>query len=120
MIKFHHKAYTLVEMMIVVAIIAVILSLALPNYLKTGKASAKNACINNLKQIDGAMEQWAIDKNIEDGITPTAEQEEEIYGYIDGGKPNCPSKGIYTIYAVGSKPQVRCSKDQSEGHKLPE
>lgn len=112
--------YTLVEIMIVVAIIGVILSIALPNYLKTGKASARTACISNLKQIDGAIEQWALDHSIATGALPDAEQEEEIYNYIKGGKTNCPSKGEYTIYPVGNKQQVKCSKEESQGHKLPE
>ncbi|MDD5422643.1 MAG: hypothetical protein PHT32_04375 [Candidatus Omnitrophica bacterium] len=104
--------------MIVVLVIAIILAIVVPNYLKTGRAAAKNACINNLKQIDGAIEQWALDNTIQSGTQPSIEQEEVIYVYIDGGKPACPSKGVYTIYPVGDKPQVRCSKE-SEGHTLP-
>lgn len=118
MIKYSRKAYTLVEIMIVVAIVAIIFSIALPNYLKTGKVSARNICINNLKQIDGAVEQWALDKSIPQGVTPTSSQEEEIYGYVKSGKPKCPSGGEYTIHAVGDNPQVTCNRED-EGHKLP-
>ena len=114
------KGYTLVEIMIVVAIIAIFLSISVPNYLKAGKTSARNVCINNLKKIDGAIDQWAMDDSIQAGIVPSPSQENDIYNYVDGGKPECPSKGEYTIHAVGSKPQVTCSKAESDGHKLPD
>lgn len=119
MIISSRKGYTLVEIMIVVTIIAVILAIVVPNYLKTGKEAAKKACINNLKQIDSAIEQWAFDNTISAGTVPSEQQEEEICAYIDGGRPSCPSHGEYVMYAVGASPQVKCTKE-SEGHKLPE
>lgn len=111
--------FTLVEIMIVVAIIAIILAVALPNYLTQSTTSKKTICINNLRQVDATIDQWAIDYNISDGASPSAQQEEEIYNYVKGGKPKCPSGGTYTIYQVGVKPQVRCSLE-NEDHKLPE
>lgn len=118
--KFYSKeGYTLVEIMIVVTIIVVIFAIAFPNYIKSGRISAKNVCINNLKQIDSAVEQWALENNIRPGLIPDAAQEEEIYAYIQGDRPICPSKGTYTFGEVGSKPQVRCSRED-EGHKLPD
>ena len=118
MTKYPHKGYTLVEIMIVVSIIAAIVAIILPNYLKASRTSARNVCINNLKQIDGAVERWALDYNIPSGIVPSSSQEEEVYGYIESGMPRCPSGGVYTIHAVGSKPQVTCSRED-EGHVLP-
>lgn len=109
---------SLVEIMIVVAIVAAITAIAIPNYLKTGKKSTKVICINNLKQIDSAIGQWALDNDVRDGVVPSEAQEEVIYNYIKGGKPECPSKGVYSINALGSDPQVECSYAESEGHKL--
>lgn len=111
------RGYTLVEIMIVVAVIAILMSVAIPNYLKSGKAASRNTCILNLRQIDGAMEQWAMDNNISEGSVPSPSQEDSIYNYIDGGKPVCPSSGEYTLHAVNSRPQVTCSRED-EGHKL--
>lgn len=119
MIRFPHRGYTLVELMIVVAVIATILAISIPNYLKTGKDAAKNICLNNLKQIDGAFEQWALDNNSPVGTVPSSSQEDDIYAYIDSGKPKCPSNGDYTIHALGAAPQVTCSRED-EGHRLPE
>ena len=112
------RGYTLVEIMIVVAVIAILMSVAVPNYFKSGKTTSKNTCISNLRQIDGAMEQWAMDNNMSEGSIPSLSQEESIYNYVDGGKPVCPSGGEYTIHAVNSRPQVTCSRED-EGHKLP-
>jgi prepilin-type N-terminal cleavage/methylation domain-containing protein len=112
------RGYTLVEIMIVVAVLAILLSVALPNYFKSGKTTSRNSCNINLRQIDGAMEQWAMDNNIPEGTVPSGQQESEIYGYMDSGMPVCPSHGEYFIHAVGTKPQVTCSRED-EGHKLP-
>ena len=115
---FKHKGFTLVEIMIVVAIIAIALSIAIPNYFHMTSVSKRTACINNLGRIAGAVEQWALDKNTPSGTTLTPEQEDTIYSdYLRDGKPVCPSGGVYTINTVGTNPQVQCSRED-EGHKL--
>lgn len=114
-----HKAFTLVEIMIVVAIIGIILAIALPNYVKSGKNAKKTVCIANLEKIDSAIDQWVLDKQVSQGVTLSESDINEIYNsYVKGGEPKCPSGGIYTIHVVGSKPQVTCSFED-EGHKLP-
>ena len=54
-------AFTLVEIMIVVAIIGLLAAIAIPNFVRARTQSQKNACINNLRQIDGAVQQWALE-----------------------------------------------------------
>ena len=115
MMRLRHNGFSLVEIMIVVAIIAILLAIAVPGYLKIRASSKRTVCINNLKKIDAAIDQWAIEKNVGDGT----DVPEEIYGYIKGEEPKCPSGGTYTLYPVGSRPQVRCSFE-GDGHKLPE
>jgi chromosome segregation ATPase len=72
----------------------------------------QNACINNLRQIDAAKTQWALEKNKADKDVPTAQ---DLLPYLkDGVFPVCPSGGTYTINAVGEFPA--CS---IPGHVLP-
>lgn len=73
----------------------------------------RNACINNLRQIDAAKQQWALENNKTAAAIPTAR---DLLPYFkDGVFPACPSGGIYTIGAVGEAPT--CSVP---GHVLPQ
>lgn len=63
--------------------------------------SPNNACINNLRQIDAAKEQWALENKKSDGDPILKPQ---ILEYIKGGKVTCPASGIYTFGKVGQPP----------------
>jgi prepilin-type N-terminal cleavage/methylation domain-containing protein len=107
--KMNRKGFTLVEIMIVVAIIGLLAAIAIPNFLKSRETSRMNACINNLRQIDGAKEQWAIAKKKKEG---DAIEATEVWEYIKGGKePTC---------AVGTLPTCSLGTDAKYPHKLPE
>ncbi len=97
------SGFTLVEIMIVVAIIGLLAAIAIPNFVKARDKAQKNACIANLKQIDSATEQWALEakKKTGDGTT-----ESEIVQYLKNStKPTCPASGDYVIGAtVGASP----------------
>jgi prepilin-type N-terminal cleavage/methylation domain-containing protein len=111
-IKTNRKSgFTLVEIMIVVAIIGLLAAIAIPNFVKARTTAQKNACINNLRQIDGAKEQWALENKKSAGSATT---DSEVDGYIKGGSPKCPGGGKYTYNAVDTVP----SCDQA-GHALP-
>jgi prepilin-type N-terminal cleavage/methylation domain-containing protein len=113
------KAFTLVELMIVTAVIAIILAIAVPNYLKSATTSRKTICIANLEKIDAAIDQWVLENHIPPGTALSESDEAKVYrDYVKGGKPKCPAGGTYTIHSVGDSPQVTCS-NEGEGHKLP-
>lgn len=56
--------FTLVELMIVVSIIGLLLAIAVPNFLEARERSRSKACVENLRQIDTAKQQYMLDKNI--------------------------------------------------------
>jgi prepilin-type N-terminal cleavage/methylation domain-containing protein len=105
-------AFTLVEIMIVVAIIGLLAAIAIPNFIKAREISQRNACIANLKQIDGAKQTWALETRQIATATPT---EALLYGptlYIRD-TPVCPADGNYTLNTVATKPTCNVS-----GHSL--
>jgi prepilin-type N-terminal cleavage/methylation domain-containing protein len=109
--------FTLVEIMIVVAIIGLLAAIAIPNFVKARTAAQKNACINNLRQIDGAKEQLAL----ENKLAPNAAvATSDLYGtdkYIRE-RPTCPTDNSnYTEGNVGSRPT--CGNAAALGHALP-
>jgi len=71
------SGFTLVEIMIVVAIIGLLAAIAIPNFVRARTTAQKNACINNLRQVDGAIQQWALENKqaatapvLEANVTP--------------------------------------------------
>ncbi|MBA19123.1 MAG: prepilin-type cleavage/methylation domain-containing protein [Verrucomicrobiales bacterium] len=99
--KMRAGGFTLVEIMIVVAIIGLLISVAVPKFSKMRSDAQETSCFVQLKQIDNAKEIWATREKRANGQIPTADQLAE---YIDGGIPTCPGGGgEYVINAVGEK-----------------
>ena len=84
--------FTLIEIMIVVAIIGMLASIAVPSFRKARLAAQRTACIHNLNEIDGAKERWASENHKAAGPVDEA----EVNGYMKRGGPKCPGSGIYT------------------------
>lgn len=97
------SGFTLVEIMIVVAIIGVLAAIAVPNLMKARKDAQRAACIQNLRSIEGAKEVWALETRKGGGEGPTPA---ELYGNDKTIKsePTCPARGTYTIGTMDSKP----------------
>lgn len=118
MCKKFNKGFTIVEILIVVFLIALVMTLGIPNFLKGRKEARKRTCIANMWQLNEAVKQWVLENDITEGTSITG-NETAIYEYLRHGQPTCPSGGTYTFGTVGTEPQVRCSKEEDLGHLLP-
>ena len=110
-------AFTIVELLIVLAILSIILAIAVPGYIRAREEAHKNACIANLRQISTAIDQWIIEYKIAPGTAPSESDEDNIYSYLRGSRPKCQGGGVYTIHAVDSGESVTCSLS-GQGHVL--
>jgi prepilin-type N-terminal cleavage/methylation domain-containing protein len=111
--------FTLVEIMIVIAIIGLLAGIAVPNYLKARTVARANTCINHLRQIDAAIQEWATE-------TKKAEQQPVHYSDISAylkGAVVCPAGGTtfldsYAITTVSEKPTCRRVTGGDHAHVL--
>jgi len=95
--KLNKKGFTLVEIMIVVAIIGLLAAIAIPNFVQARTNAQTNACIANMKQLEGAVVLF----NLDNGADP-ANVAALVPNYLTAA-PACPSGGAYTI-GGGNRP----------------
>lgn len=107
-------AFTLTEIMIVVAIISLLAVIAIPNYIASRQKGHATTCINNLRQIDSAVQQWALEGNQGASASVTKSDVKPYMGRSGVGLfPQCPSGGTYTLTTVQEKPT--CTIGQTFG-----
>ena len=109
--------FTLVEIMIVVAIIGLLASITIPNFVQSRTAANKHVCISNLQQIEGAIQRWSLDMRKDEAQTVTYS---DIRAYLQHSVV-CPSGGTsladsYTITTADKPPQCR---KKPATHQLP-
>ena len=108
MFRKNNKGFTLVEIMIVVAIIGILIAIAVPGFVRARTQSRTRACQENLSKLDGAKEQWALENNQAAGVTPTmavlCAPDGSLYVKSAATGPVCPGGGTYTLNAIGTAP----------------
>lgn len=93
-------------------LIPMMAAIAIPNFVKARDTAQRNACINNLRQIDSAKQQWALEQDKPDDAVPAPR---DLDNYVHNGFHDlkCPKGGSYDIKSVGELPT--CS---IPGHEL--
>ena len=109
--KIRPAGFTLVEIMIVVAILGLLAAIAIPNFVKARATSQCNACINNLRQLDSAANQFALERGRSTGagITLTTDLTPYIKLNSNNSLPACPAGGTYACANVGTNPTCTLS-----------
>jgi prepilin-type N-terminal cleavage/methylation domain-containing protein len=104
--------FTLLEILIVVAIIGILVGLAFPAFSKSRTNARKQVCIENLSKIESAKQMWGVENSKKEGDVPT---ESDLIGPTLYLKkiPQCPAGGVYDFKGIGST--AHCP---IEGHTL--
>jgi prepilin-type N-terminal cleavage/methylation domain-containing protein len=104
--KTRKNGFTLVEIMIVVLIIGLLAAIAVPGFARARDDARSKTCVNNLRLIEAAKDQWAMATGAVEGAAVTATDAEYIEQFKGSVEPECPVGGgtAYTVGAVGANP----------------
>jgi prepilin-type N-terminal cleavage/methylation domain-containing protein len=113
--------FTLVEIMIVVAIIGMLAAIAIPNFVRARTVSQADACINNLRQIDAAAQEFALEQDKATGTAINYPTDLTPYIKLNGTSsiPPCPAGGNYSCNIVGTPPNCTLGTAVTPPHVLP-
>ena len=106
-IQVRKSGFTLVEMMIVVAVVGMLATISIPSMMRSRTQAQKNGCLNNLRQIESGKQQWAMEKRAGNTDTP---DDADVQPYLKT-MPVCPAGSVgatfddtYDMATVGEEP----------------
>jgi prepilin-type N-terminal cleavage/methylation domain-containing protein len=102
------KGLTLVEVMIVALIIGILVSIALPNYMKARSIAQARACVVNMRTIQASVEIWAMATRAKPDDNPPDINDLVNAGYLKV-LPRCPAGGTYSINGNVANYEVSCN-----------
>jgi prepilin-type N-terminal cleavage/methylation domain-containing protein len=101
------NGFTMVELVIVIGLMAILLAIAVPQFLRAGERGRRASCLANLRHLGDAKEQYAIERRLNTG--DPVEYGQLYPGYIRTPRALvCPSGGDYVLGTIGENPV--CSK----------
>ncbi|MBC7328738.1 prepilin-type N-terminal cleavage/methylation domain-containing protein [bacterium] len=103
------KGLTLIEVMVVILIISVLLVIAFPNWMTVRENARLRACAANMKKIETALEQYAIDHRLS-GYDPLPNVDQLFLDGYFKTLPICPSGGNYTIEGNITSYEIKCDE----------
>lgn len=121
------NGFTLVEIMIVVAIVGLLATIAIPNFLRARTTSQQKTCISNLRQIDGAVQQWALENSATATNQVTVSDIENYIGRSTNSVETivCPAAGkgtdfeaSYKVTRVDEPPKCLIGADFALSHSV--
>ncbi len=118
MINHKRSGFTLVEIMIVVAIIGLLAAIAVPNFVNARTSARRNTCVNNLRLIQASKDQYAIENNQADTIVPSTSDVSVYFknSQLSAGLPKEPMSGSYSVLAISTN--ATCDQATSLSHTL--
>jgi len=114
-VRKQEQGFTLVEIMIVVAIVGMLAAIVVPNFIRARITSRTNVCVNNLRMIAAAKDLSAIELRLAETATPTTTQ---ITPYLKtpqlvNGLPKEPQNGAYNVGALSLNPTCSVGGDHT-------
>ena len=88
---------------VVLSVVGLLAAIAIPSFVKARQTSQLNACVNNMRQLDAAKEQWALQASAVAGAQVGAADLSPYF--VAEMSPRCPAGGDYTIHAIAQDPE---------------
>ncbi|NOS72757.1 MAG: DUF3520 domain-containing protein [Verrucomicrobia bacterium] len=105
--------FTLLEAMAVIAVLGLLAAVLLPDFIKARTTSQRNSVVNNLRQLDGAKQQWALENNKPADAQPTFADIQPYMGRSSGDLPSAVAGEKYVLGKVGEPPSAVMEGDRS-------